>query len=107
MPVSRGEVGVVLFNHGEQDLEVAVGDRVAQLVLEKICMAPIVLVENLDETERGAGGFGSTGVSSGENENINANNAGSQNASEAPVQKKSKVESAPAVSEAPPATATN
>ena len=38
------------------------GDRVAQLVLERICMAPIVEVENLDETSRGSGGFGSTGV---------------------------------------------
>lgn len=38
------------------------GDRVAQLVLERICMAPIVEVESLDETSRGSGGFGSTGV---------------------------------------------
>lgn len=63
----RGEVGVVLFNHGDQDLEVAKGDRVAQLILEKILMAPIKEVHELDETERGAGGFGSTGVSSKEN----------------------------------------
>ena len=59
----RGEVGVVLFNFGDEDFTVNVGDRVAQLVLEKICMADAVEVEELTETERGAGGFGSTGVS--------------------------------------------
>jgi len=58
----RGEVGVVLFNHGAEDFEIAVGDRVAQLVLEKVAMGPAIEVETLDETERGAGGFGSTGV---------------------------------------------
>jgi len=58
----RGEVGVVLFNHGTEDFEVAVGDRIAQLVLEEISMAPCVEVESLDDTARGAGGFGSTGV---------------------------------------------
>jgi len=58
----RGEVGVVLFNHGTEDFEVQVGDRVAQLILEKVAMGRAVEVESLDETERGAGGFGSTGV---------------------------------------------
>mmetsp|Transcript_2051 Transcript_2051/g.7957 ORF Transcript_2051/g.7957 Transcript_2051/m.7957 type:complete len:375 (+) Transcript_2051:145-1269(+) len=58
----RGEVGVVLFNHGTEDFEVAVGDRVAQLLLEEISMAPCTEVESLDDTARGAGGFGSTGV---------------------------------------------
>jgi dUTP pyrophosphatase len=57
-------VGVVLFNHGEVDFEVKRGDRIAQLILERICMADIVEVEELASTERGAGGFGSTGVSS-------------------------------------------
>lgn len=59
----RGEVGVVLFNFGDAALEVGVGDRVAQLILEKICFGNVVEVQGLDETERGAGGFGSTGVS--------------------------------------------
>ena len=59
----RGEVGVVLFNFGEEDFVVTKGDRVAQLVLEQVCMAPAVEVQELSETERGAGGFGSTGVS--------------------------------------------
>ena len=58
----RGPVGVVMFNHGDSDLEVKHGDRIAQLVLEKISYADIVEVDNLDETERGSGGFGSTGV---------------------------------------------
>ena len=59
----RGNVGVVMFNHSKEDLVVKRGDRVAQLVLEKISMAPCMEVEDLDATERGAGGFGSTGVS--------------------------------------------
>ena len=61
----RGNVGVVMFNHADEDLVVKRGDRVAQLVLERICMADVVEVgegEELDDTERGAGGFGSTGV---------------------------------------------
>ena len=57
----RGNVGVLLFNHSDKDFPVAKGDRVAQLILEKICMAEIEEVEELDETDRGAGGFGSTG----------------------------------------------
>ena len=58
----RGEVGVVLFNHGEEDFSVKPGDRVAQLILEQICMADIVECDELFDTERGASGFGSTGV---------------------------------------------
>jgi deoxyuridine 5'-triphosphate nucleotidohydrolase len=58
----RGNVGVVLFNHGEQDFAIARGDRVAQLILERICMAPAVEVQELSDTARGSGGFGSTGV---------------------------------------------
>mmetsp|Transcript_21147 Transcript_21147/g.49953 ORF Transcript_21147/g.49953 Transcript_21147/m.49953 type:complete len:158 (-) Transcript_21147:161-634(-) len=59
----RGPVGVVLFNLGEEDFVVNKGDRIAQLILEKISMAPVEEVKDLTETERGAGGFGSTGVS--------------------------------------------
>ena len=61
----RGNVGVILFNHGEADFEVKRGDRIAQLILERICMADALEVDELSETERGAGGFGSTGVSGG------------------------------------------
>jgi len=58
----RGPVGVVLFNFGDEDFVVEKGDRVAQLILEKISMADAVEVEELADTERGAGGFGSTGI---------------------------------------------
>lgn len=59
----RGNVGVILFNHSDADFEVKQGDRVAQLILEKIAYADVMEVEDLDETVRGAGGYGSTGVS--------------------------------------------
>lgn len=58
----RGNVGVILFNHSDADFNVARGDRIAQLILEKISMVDAVEVELLDDTERGDGGFGSTGV---------------------------------------------
>ena len=58
----RGEVKVLLFNHAESDFEVQKGDRIAQLVLERIYTPEVVEVENLEESVRGAGGFGSTGV---------------------------------------------
>ena len=57
----RGPVGVVMFNHADEDLQVELGDRVAQLVIEQISMAPLTQVESLDDTERGEGGYGSTG----------------------------------------------
>ncbi|MAH20736.1 MAG: dUTP diphosphatase [Flavobacteriaceae bacterium] len=57
----RGPVGVVMFNHSEEDLKIEVEDRVAQLVIEQISMAPLTEVESLDDTERGEGGYGSTG----------------------------------------------
>ena len=58
----RGEVGVVLFNHSDTDFKVVRGDRVAQLILERITTPDVVEVDDLDETDRGAGGYGSTGV---------------------------------------------
>ena len=60
----RGEVGVVLFNHGDQDFEVKMGDRIAQLILERIDTPPVEEVQGLDGTVRGSGGFGSTGIES-------------------------------------------
>ena len=57
----RGPVGVVMFNHSEEDLKIEVADRVAQLVIEQISMAPLTEVDSLDDTERGEGGYGSTG----------------------------------------------
>lgn len=58
-----GEVSVLLFNHSAKDFHVAVGDRVAQLILETIAVADVVEVPDLPATQRGAGGFGSTGIS--------------------------------------------
>lgn len=59
----RGNVGVILFNLSDVDFEVKRGDRVAQLILERISMADVQEVAELSDTSRGAGGFGSTGVS--------------------------------------------
>ncbi|KAF8401051.1 hypothetical protein HHK36_014354 [Tetracentron sinense] len=58
----RGPVGVILFNHSDVDFEVKLGDRIAQLIIEKIIMPEVLEIENLDSTVRGIGGFGSTGV---------------------------------------------
>lgn len=57
----RGELFVLLFNLSKEDYQVKVGDRIAQLILEQIVNPPVEVVSNLTETERGAGGFGSTG----------------------------------------------
>ena len=57
----RGEIRVLLFNHSESDFEVVKGDRIAQILIQKIESPQFVQVETLDETERGSGGFGSTG----------------------------------------------
>lgn len=59
----RGEVKVILINHGRQVFTVEHGDRIAQLVVAAMVQAEIVEVAELSETTRGAGGFGSTGVS--------------------------------------------
>lgn len=58
----RGEIGVILFNTTSEDFDVAAGDRIAQLVIQQVSTASFEVVESLDETTRGAGGFGSTGV---------------------------------------------
>ena len=58
----RGEICVGLINHGEIDFEIKRGDRVAQLMFMPVMCANFIKAESLDETERGAGGFGSTGV---------------------------------------------
>jgi dUTP pyrophosphatase len=57
----RGPVGVILANLSDADFEVKVGDRIAQLIVEKIVMPEVVVVQQLEESVRGAGGFGSTG----------------------------------------------
>lgn len=58
----RGEIGVILVNLSNEDFIVNDGERIAQLVIAKHERAEWVSVEELNETERGAGGFGSTGV---------------------------------------------
>lgn len=56
----RGEVGIILDNIGNETIQINKGDRVAQLVFNQIEVADFELVNDLDETERGDGGFGST-----------------------------------------------
>jgi dUTP pyrophosphatase len=57
----RGEVCVIVINHSKVDFTVTRGMRIAQMIIAKYEQAKIEEVENLDETSRGAGGFGSTG----------------------------------------------
>ncbi|HEX2559827.1 dUTP diphosphatase [Phenylobacterium sp.] len=58
----RGEVKVILINLGQEPVTIRRGDRIAQLVIAPVVQAEWAEVETLDETARGAGGFGSTGV---------------------------------------------
>ncbi len=58
----RGELKVILINHGEEDFIVERGDRIAQIVVAPVQRGNLVEVDDLDDTERGSGGFGSTGV---------------------------------------------
>lgn len=58
----RGEVKVGLINLGDQPYTINRGERVAQMVIQKICQAHVQVVAQLDTTERGKGGFGSTGT---------------------------------------------
>ncbi len=58
----RGEVRIALINHGKKVFDINRGDRIAQLVLSPVVRACLDVVEELDITERGSGGFGHTGV---------------------------------------------
>lgn len=58
----RGEVKVILINLGEHDFVIRRGDRIAQLVIAPVASARWRVVDSLDDTARGAGGFGSTGA---------------------------------------------
>lgn len=60
----RGEIKVILINHGEAAFEIERGMRIAQLVVAPVTQVAWNAVDDLDETARGAGGFGSTGTSS-------------------------------------------
>jgi dUTP pyrophosphatase len=57
----RGEVRVVLVNHGTDPFRIAPGDRIAQLLLQRVERAAFVGSAELEDTDRGGGGFGSTG----------------------------------------------
>ncbi len=57
----RGEIGVLLINHGDSAFTIKRGERIAQMVIAAVVRAELVAVTALGETERGAGGFGSTG----------------------------------------------
>ena len=58
----RGEIGVILINHGHEPFVIHRGDRIAQMVIAPVSHAQFVPVDDLDETARGRGGFGSTGT---------------------------------------------
>lgn len=58
----RGNIGVVMFNHADTDFKVAKGDRIAQLICERIFYPTLEECKELTDTTRGAGGFGSTGT---------------------------------------------
>jgi dUTP pyrophosphatase len=58
----RGEVNVLLINHGDEVVKFERGDRIAQLAVVPVPAVDWIEVESLDETERGIGGFGSTGI---------------------------------------------
>ncbi|MEZ5819475.1 MAG: dUTP diphosphatase [Xanthobacteraceae bacterium] len=57
----RGEIGVILINHGEAPFTIRRGERIAQMVIAPVVQAQLVSVVTLSATERGSGGFGSTG----------------------------------------------
>lgn len=58
----RGELKVILINHGTEDFMIQRGDRIAQIIVAPVQRAILMEVADLDETERGSGGFGSTGI---------------------------------------------
>ena len=57
----RGEIKVLLFNHSDEDFPIEPGDRIAQLLIQKVENLDFLPVDNLEDTERNEGGFGSTG----------------------------------------------
>ena len=58
----RGEVGVILANFGDSEFKVSKGDKIAQIVVAPVTRAEIKETDSIDETDRGEGGFGSTGL---------------------------------------------
>ena len=60
----RGEIKVILINLGNADFTINSGDRIAQMIVAPVIQASFTITESLSDTERGSGGFGSTGVTS-------------------------------------------
>ena len=60
----RGEVKVILINHGDAPFRIERGTRIAQMVVARVAQLAVRTVQNLDDTDRGDGGFGSTGIGS-------------------------------------------
>lgn len=58
----RGEIGVILVNWGAEPFLIRRGDRIAQMIITKVYRADFVEVDSLDQTSRGPGGFGHTGI---------------------------------------------
>lgn len=58
----RGEIGVIMINHGDSSFDINHGDRIAQLLIAPVTHAKLLLVDKLNATGRGEGGFGHTGV---------------------------------------------
>ncbi len=58
----RGEIGIVLINHGSEPFSVTVGSKIAQMVINRFETAEIEEADELSDSERGTGGYGSTGV---------------------------------------------
>jgi dUTP pyrophosphatase len=58
----RGEIKIVIINLSDTDYEIKKGEKIAQMLIQKVENPEIIEVENLDETQRGEGGFGSTGI---------------------------------------------
>jgi dUTP pyrophosphatase len=61
----RGEVGVILINHGKSAFQVEKGMKIAQMVVQTVLRVDVAEADELSDTSRGAGGFGSTGISAG------------------------------------------
>ncbi|MGC6517346.1 MAG: dUTP diphosphatase [Candidatus Puniceispirillaceae bacterium] len=58
----RGEIKIALINHGPERVTITYGMRIAQMVISQVTQAQFVITDSLDETDRGTGGFGSTGL---------------------------------------------
>lgn len=58
----RGELGIILINHGSEDFEIKAGDRIAQIVFSPFYTATLIESDELEDSDRGSSGFGSTGI---------------------------------------------